>query len=70
MTEADRLRATQESSRQMQIDRARKMEAAVGSFDAVIREVSEVIGSAASELQTTAESMSTAADQTTQQTGV
>lgn len=70
MSEADRLRAIQESERQTQIDRAKKMEAAVGGFDTVISEVVGTIGSAVTELNATAESMSSNATQTTRQTNM
>ncbi|WP_374370064.1 methyl-accepting chemotaxis protein [Dongia sp.] len=67
MIEADRLRAAQEAEQQRQLDRAKRMNEAVTSFDQAIGEVVNAVGSAATELEGTARSMQQTAEQTSQQ---
>ena len=67
LVEAERLRAQQQAEQERQIERGRKMEAAVTAFDKVITDVVNGVTSAATELQSTAQSMSTTAEQTARQ---
>ena len=67
LVEAERLRAEQKAEQDRQLERGKKMEAAVAEFDKVISEVVAVVSSAASELQSTAESLSATAEETTRQ---
>jgi methyl-accepting chemotaxis protein len=61
MLEADRLSAAQKAEQERQLERGRKMEAAVGEFDRVITDVVAVVSSAATELQATAQALSATA---------
>ena len=63
----ERLAAEQKAEQDKQIERGKKMEAAVADFDKVISEVVAVVSSAASEMQATAQSLSATAEETTQQ---
>jgi methyl-accepting chemotaxis protein len=67
LIEAERLRAIQEAEQRRQVERGRKMEAAVAEFDKVIGEVVGVVSAAATELQATAQSLSATAEETAQQ---
>jgi methyl-accepting chemotaxis protein len=67
MIEAERLRAAQEAEQQRQIDRGKKVESLVAGFDKVIGEVVSSTSSAATELQSTAQSLSATAEETSQQ---
>lgn len=67
LIEAERLRAAQEAERQRQIERAKKMEALVAEFDKMIGEVVGSVSFAATELQSTAESLSSSAEETARQ---
>jgi methyl-accepting chemotaxis protein len=67
LIEAARLRDGQKLEQERQLERGRKMEAAVSTFDQVIGEVVNVVSSAASELQATAQSLSATAEETTRQ---
>jgi methyl-accepting chemotaxis protein len=65
--EVERLAAEQKVEQDKQIERGKKMEAAVTDFDRVISDVVAVVNSAATEMQATAQSLSATAEQTTQQ---
>ncbi len=65
--EMERLAAEQKVEQDKQIERGKKMEAAVSDFDKVISDVVTVVNSAAAEMQATAQSLSATAEQTTQQ---
>jgi methyl-accepting chemotaxis protein len=67
LIEAERMRAEQKVAQDKQIERARKMEAAVTGFDKMIGEVIETVSSAASELQATAQTLSATAEETNRQ---
>ncbi|MEZ5833815.1 MAG: methyl-accepting chemotaxis protein [Dongiaceae bacterium] len=67
LIEAERLRALQEAEQQRQIERGKKMEAAVADFDRMITEVVGSVSAAATELQSTAESLSSSAEETARQ---
>lgn len=65
--EMERLAAEQKAEQDRQIERGKKLEAAVADFDKVITDVVNVVSSAASEMQATAQSLSATAEETTQQ---
>jgi len=67
LIEAERLRGLQEAEQQRQLERSKKMEVAVGAFDRMISEVVGTVSAAATELQTTAESLSATAEETSRQ---
>jgi methyl-accepting chemotaxis protein len=67
LIEAERLRNLQAADQEKQIERGRKMEAAVTQFDAVINEVVGAVSASATELQATAQSLSATAEETAQQ---
>ncbi|TDQ80899.1 methyl-accepting chemotaxis protein [Dongia mobilis] len=67
LIEAERLRTIQEAEQRRQVERGKKMEAAVAEFDKVIGEVVGVVSAAATELQATAQSLSATAEETAQQ---
>ena len=67
LIEAEQMRARQKAEQDKQIERARKMEAAVSSFDKMIGEVVETVSSAATELQATAQTLSATAEETNRQ---
>ena len=67
LIQAERMRAEQKMEQDRQIERARKMEAAVTNFDKMIGEVIETVSSASTELQATAQSLSATAEETTNQ---
>ena len=67
LIEAERLRAQQNAEQEKQIERARKMEAAVSSFDKMIGEVIETVSAASTELQATAQTLSATAEETNRQ---
>jgi methyl-accepting chemotaxis protein len=67
MLEAERLRAEQQAEQQRQLERAQRVEASVGSFEKVIAEVVNTVSSAATELETTAQSMAATSEETTRQ---
>jgi methyl-accepting chemotaxis protein len=69
MIETDRLNAAQAAEQARQQERSRKMDAAIGAFDNVITDVVTLVSSAASQLQTTAQSLAANASQTSQQAG-
>ncbi|MBL8709658.1 MAG: HAMP domain-containing protein, partial [Rhodospirillaceae bacterium] len=58
------LAARQAAEQERQIERGRKMEAAVTDFDKLISEVVNAVSSAANELQSTAQSLSATAEET------
>ena len=68
--EADRLRAEQQVEQQRQIDRGKKIETSVASFEKVIAEVVGTVASASTELQTSAQSMAATAEETSRQSTV
>ena len=67
LVEADRLRTQQQIEQERQIERGKKMEAAVTAFDKMISEIVNAVTSAATELQATAQSLSATAEETSQQ---
>ena len=67
MIEAERLRAEQQEGQQRQLERAQKIEASVTGFEKMIGEIVHVVSSAATELQSTAQSMAATAEETAQQ---
>ena len=67
LIEAENMRAQQKAEQDRQIERGRKMEAAVSNFDRIISDVVNIVGAAAHELQATAQSLSATAEQTTRQ---
>ncbi|MBI2255409.1 MAG: MCP four helix bundle domain-containing protein [Proteobacteria bacterium] len=69
MIETDRLNAAQAAEQARQLERSRKMDEAIGVFDTVITDVVTSVSSAASQLQTTAQSLAANAAQTSQQAG-
>ena len=70
LIEGRQLAQAQEAEQQRQIERGKRMEAAVTSFDKAIGSVIEVVSAAATELQSTAQSMSATAEETAQQSNV
>nr|WP_298685537.1 methyl-accepting chemotaxis protein [uncultured Dongia sp.] len=67
MIAAERLRAEQQVEQDRQVERARRMGEEVSKFDKVIAEVVNAVGSAATELQGTAQSLAATAEETAQQ---
>jgi methyl-accepting chemotaxis protein len=67
LIEARELAARQMAEQERQIERGKKMEAAVSEFDKAITEVVESVSSAATELQATAQSLSATAEETSRQ---
>ena len=67
LIEAERLRTEQKAEQDRQIERGKQMEVAVTEFDKIISEVVTVVSSAASELQSTSQSLSATAEETTRQ---
>ncbi|MBL9035953.1 MAG: MCP four helix bundle domain-containing protein [Rhodospirillaceae bacterium] len=67
LVEAERLRRQQQAEQERQIERGKRMEAAVTAFDQMITEVVGSVSSAATELQATAQSLSATAEETSQQ---
>jgi methyl-accepting chemotaxis protein len=67
LIEGRELAARQQAEQQRQIERGKKMEAAVAEFDKMITEVVGSVSSAATELQSTAESLSASAEETARQ---
>jgi len=67
LIEARELAARQAAEQERQIERGKKMEAAVAEFDKAITEVVESVSSAATELQATAQSLSATAEETSRQ---
>ncbi|TDQ83838.1 methyl-accepting chemotaxis sensory transducer with Pas/Pac sensor [Dongia mobilis] len=67
LVEAERLRGEQQAEQMRQVERGQKMEAAIGDFDRMITEVIGAVSSAATQLQSTAQSLSATAEETSQQ---
>ncbi|MDQ7246729.1 methyl-accepting chemotaxis protein [Dongia sedimenti] len=67
LIEAEQLRAAQEAEQQRQIERGKRMEVLVADFDRMIGEVVGTVSAAATELQSTAESLSATAEETSRQ---
>ncbi len=67
LVEAERLRQRQQAEQERQIERSKRMETAVAAFDRMITEVVGSVSSAATELQSTAQSLSATAEETSQQ---
>jgi methyl-accepting chemotaxis protein len=67
LIEARELAGRQAAEQERQIERGKKMEAAVAEFDKAITEVVESVSSAATELQATAQSLSATAEETSRQ---
>ncbi|MCK4944744.1 MAG: MCP four helix bundle domain-containing protein [Alphaproteobacteria bacterium] len=68
--EAEKLRSEQAVEQQKQLDRAKNIAKLVTNFEDVIAGIVNSVTSAATELQTTAETMSAAAEETSTQSGV
>jgi methyl-accepting chemotaxis protein len=69
MIEAARLKAEQEAEQARQLDRARRIETMVKTFEAVAAEIVNGVSSAATELEATAQSMSAISEETSRQAG-
>jgi len=67
--ETEKLRADQAAAQTRQLERARKTEDAVSNFDRIISEVVESVSAASTELQATAKTLSTTAEETNRQCG-
>ena len=67
LIEGRELAARQQAEQERQIERGKKMEAAVADFDKMITEVVGSVSAAATELQATAESLSASAEETARQ---
>jgi len=67
MIEAERLRAEQAAEQQRQLDRAKRIETSVASFEKAVAEVVNTVSSASTELQSTAQAMAATAEETTRQ---
>ena len=70
LIEGRQLAQAQEAEQQRQIERGKRMEDAVANFDKAIGSVIDVVSAAATELQSTAQSMSATAEETAQQSNV
>jgi methyl-accepting chemotaxis protein len=69
MIEAENLRAEQQANQARQLERARRVDEAVQRFEANATAVVNIVTSAATELQSTAQSMSATAEETSRQSG-
>ncbi len=67
MIKARDLAAEQAKAQQQQIERGKKMDAAVSQFDQIVSEVVAAVNAAATQLQATAQSLSATAEETAQQ---
>ncbi len=67
MTEAERLRETQQAEQQRQLDRAARLNTSVVSFERGVAEVVHGVAMASTELESTAQAMAVTAEQTTRQ---
>lgn len=67
--EADRMRAEQAKAQAQQLERAARTEVAVVNFDRIVGEVVEAVNAASTELQATARTLSTTAEETNRQCG-
>jgi methyl-accepting chemotaxis protein len=67
MVQARDLAAKEQAEQQRQLERGQRMEVAVNQFDRIISEIVGSVSSAATELQTTAQSLSATAEETSQQ---
>ena len=67
MIETERLRAEQQAEQQRQIERGKKIEASVASFEKIIAEMVHTVSSASTELRSTAQAMTATAEETTRQ---
>jgi len=67
LAEGERLRAAQQAEQQRQLQRAQQVEAAVARFEKAISSVVSTVSSSATELQSTAQSMTVTAEQTSRQ---
>ena len=67
MIEAERLRGEQSKEQQRQIERGQKIEASVTGFEKMIAEVVNIVSSASTELQSTAQSMAATSEETARQ---
>jgi methyl-accepting chemotaxis protein len=70
LIEARDLAAAQKAEQERQIERGKKMESEVASFDKMITEVVGSVSAAATELQSTAQSLSATAEETSRQSNV
>ena len=67
MTETGRLRAEQQAEQQHQLDRAKRVEASVVSFEKAVGEVLGIVNSSSTELEATANSMAATAEEMSRQ---
>lgn len=67
LQEAERLRAGQAAEQQKQVDRAKRVGESVAKFEASSAQVVNIVTAAATELEATAQSMSSSSEKTTQQ---
>jgi len=67
MIETERLQAEQAAAQETQLQRAKRLEELTTSFDEAVSQVLQSVAGAAEEMQATAQSMSTIADQTRNQ---
>ena len=67
MLEAERLRSEQQAEQERQIERGRKIESSVGTFEKLIGEMVNSVSTAATQLQSTAESMAATTEETARQ---
>ncbi len=67
MIEAEKMRAAQAAEQQRQIERGRRIEAAVLKFEQAVGAVVSTVGSSSAELQSTAQGMATMAEETSRQ---
>ncbi len=69
MKEAERLRAEQAAEQKHQLDRARRIESSVASFEKTVGDALAVVSTSAAELEMTANAMRTTAEETSRQSG-
>ncbi len=67
MIESERLRAAQQEAAQTQLERAKRIENSIATFDSVISDIVRTVSTAATELQATAQSMSASSEETARQ---
>src|SRR5579863_7677136 len=67
MIEAERLRDGQKAEQQRQLERAKRIEGSVASFEKTVAQILDVVASSATELESTAAAMAATAKETSQQ---
>jgi methyl-accepting chemotaxis protein len=70
MVETEQLRKAQEDEQRQQMQRAERLATAVSKFETTIGEIVTTVSSSSTELQATAKSMSTTAEETTRQSTI